>query len=151
MSPKFSSFTFHVHLGGLHDLLVDDKLWQRFEQRRGGMNEHRLVHKRRLWAKTDEGEEVKDSNTKLSWITVTVLRATCLVAVLPFWVQNIFCLDTPGKMVSQSGQNNLPQAAHLVLRWWSHLGIHKYSYLWTHCVHWHERTQTIFCFVFAAH
>lgn len=43
-----AALTFHVHLGGLHDLLVDDKLWQLFEQRRGGMDEHWLVHERSL-------------------------------------------------------------------------------------------------------
>jgi len=38
-----SSFTPHVHLGGLQDLLVDDELRQRLEQRGAGMNEHRVV------------------------------------------------------------------------------------------------------------
>lgn len=41
-------FTFHVHLGGLCDFLIDNKLWQCFEERRGGMNEHCLIHERRL-------------------------------------------------------------------------------------------------------
>lgn len=36
--------TFHVHLGGLHDLLVDDKLWKVFEQCRGGVDKHWFIH-----------------------------------------------------------------------------------------------------------
>lgn len=48
------AFTFHVHLAGLHNLLVDNKLWQRFEERRGWMNEHWLVYKGCLLSKTEK-------------------------------------------------------------------------------------------------
>jgi len=59
-----NSFTSHVHLGGLHDLLVDDKLWQRFKQRRVGMNEHRVIYKWSLRIKTGKSKRIKESSNK---------------------------------------------------------------------------------------
>lgn len=71
--------TFHVHLAGLHNLLVDHKLWQCFEECRGWMNEHRLVYKRRLLNETKK-------LTILMLKHFRVFTTTDLVAILPFWI-----------------------------------------------------------------
>lgn len=67
------ALTFHVHLGGLHDLLVDDKLRKFLEECRGGMDEHWLVHERSLWEK---------NRRRWSWGGVRTESLIILVAVL---------------------------------------------------------------------
>ena len=43
-----SCTTFHVHLGGLHDFLVDHKLRELLEEHRTGVDEDRIIEERGL-------------------------------------------------------------------------------------------------------
>lgn len=49
--PATSFATFHVHLGGLHNFLVDHKVGELSEKDGTGVDEDRVIEQRGLWRK----------------------------------------------------------------------------------------------------